>query len=49
MGIEAFFAICVIIWLSIFLYALLLHLSQRKISRSAAQLFEMLDSLKERK
>lgn len=49
MGIEAFFAACLIIWLSIFLYLLLIHLSQRRISKSAAKLFESLESLKERK
>lgn len=48
MGIEAFFAACIIIWLSIFLYILLMHISQRRISKNVARLFKVFESLRER-
>lgn len=48
LGVESLFVATLIVWLSIFFYLLLLHLAQRELSRTAARLYDSLETLKEK-
>jgi len=47
LGIDLLFLITALLWLILFAYLIILHISQRRLARGAAQVYQSLEDLRE--